>query len=43
MLICPWLLFREPLVLLELLDSPDQEEDLDLRDLRVPLDQEAFL
>lgn len=32
-----------PLVLLELLVSPDQEEDLDLRDLRVLLDQEDFL
>lgn len=32
-----------PLGLLELQVSPDQEEDLDLRDLRVLLDQEDFL
>lgn len=32
-----------PLVLLELLASPDQEEDLDLRALRDPLDREALL
>lgn len=32
-----------PLVLLELLDSPDQEEDLDPRALRVLLDREVSL
>lgn len=32
-----------PLVLLELLASLDQEEDLDLRALRVLLDREVFL
>lgn len=42
MLTCPsWLLFRAPLVLLELLASPDQEEDPDHRALRVPLDREV--
>lgn len=37
------MLFRVPLVLLELLASPDQEEDLDPKDLRVLLDPEACL
>jgi len=36
-------LFRAPLVFLELLASPDQEEDLDPRALRVQLDREASL
>lgn len=36
-------LFRVLLVLLELLVSLDQEEDLDPRALRVPLDKEACL
>lgn len=35
--------FRVLLVLLELLDSPDQEEALDPRALRVQLDLEAWL
>lgn len=35
--------FRVPPVFLELLDSPDPEEDPDLRDLRVPLVPEAWL
>lgn len=35
--------FRAPLVLLELLVSPDQEEDLDPRALRVLLDLEDCL
>ena len=44
MLTCPlWLLFRAPLVLLVLLASPDQEEDLDPRALRVLLDREVLL
>lgn len=44
MLTCvPWLLFRAPLVLLELLASPDQEEDLDPRALRVLLVLEDWL
>lgn len=44
MLTCSsWLLIRVLLVLLELLASPDQEEDLDPRALRVLLDREALL
>lgn len=44
MLTClSWLLFRAHLVLLELLASPDQEEDPDPRVLRVLLDQEVLL
>lgn len=37
------LLFRVPLVLPELLASPDQEEDPDPRDPREPLDREVSL
>lgn len=44
MLTClSFLAIRAPLVLLELLVSLDQEEDLDLRALRVLLDLEACL
>lgn len=39
----PLVLFRVLLVLLELLASPDLEEDLDLRALRVLQDKEALL
>lgn len=44
MLTClSWMLLRVPPVLLELLVSPDQEEDLDPRAPRVLLVLEAFL